>query len=178
MGEQECATVVGQSGEDGGAAVAYTARASMSVPEPEMTGSPGLDAEQVVGVPTWLWLDQQEWAPVSAQASVPGGAVSVTAAPSTATWRLGDGGVVVCEGPGTAFDPEVHDAAAESPTCGHTFTRSSQEEPGGVFEVSVEVVWEVEWESSDGGGGMLEPLVVSAESGLVVLESLGVVVRG
>lgn len=159
-------------------AVAYAARASMRLPTPSIAGSPGLDAEQLVRVPVWLWIGADTWRPETARASVPGGSVSVTARPTSARWDLGDGSVVSCSGPGTRFDPVVHDPATESATCGHTFTRSSKGEPGGVFAVAVSVEWEVVWGSTTGEGGALEPLTTSAAADVVVTESFGVVVRG
>ncbi|MBB6000098.1 hypothetical protein [Streptomonospora salina] len=157
--------------------VAYEARASMELPAPQMGGSPALEAEQLVGVPTWLWVDHRDWEPVSAEASVPGGSVEVTAAPTTTVWELGGDTRVECAGPGTAYDPAVHTPEAASPDCGHTFTRSSADAPGGAFPVGVEVTWNVAWSSSEGEGGELEPLTTRAQERVEVTESHGVVTR-
>ncbi|PSK96171.1 hypothetical protein CLV63_11253 [Murinocardiopsis flavida] len=157
--------------------LAEQARASMRLPEPVMAGSPRLGAEQLVHVPVWLWVERAAWKPVSARAEVTGGSVSVRATPQTARWSLGDGRTVACKGPGTRYVPGRHDPASESPTCGATFTRSSAGEPGGSFDVGVAITWDVEWETSEGRGGALEPLVTSAETGVVVSESAGVVTR-
>nr|WP_255429920.1 hypothetical protein [Streptomonospora sp. PA3] len=159
-------------------AVAYAQRASMELPRPRMGGSPALDTDQLVGVPTWLWVDAQGWEPVRARASVPGGWVEVTATPTTAVWEVGEGARIECAGPGTPYDPAVHDPEQASPDCGHTFSRSSAGAPGGAFRVAVEVVWQVAWSTSEGGGGELDPLATRAVEEVVVTESHGVVTRG
>jgi hypothetical protein len=63
------------------------------------------------------------------------------------------------------------DPNAESPTCGHTYTRPSRGEPGGVFELSATVTWEITW-SGGGTSGTVDPLTTSAGTQVVVTESL------
>nr|WP_246422605.1 hypothetical protein [Nocardiopsis mwathae] len=122
-----------------------------------------------------MWVDDGTWRPVSAQASVPGGSVSVTAAPRTARWSMGDGTTVTCDGPGVPFDLGRDDPAGESPECGHTYRRASVGASQGVYAVRLAVTWTVTWESSEGGGGELDPLVTSTAAELEVVESQGLV---
>ncbi|WP_245929074.1 hypothetical protein [Murinocardiopsis flavida] len=180
-GAQECEAGFDQAGLSGDepavdpVEVANNARDSLVLPGPGMATSPGADAPVLVRVPVWLWVDDESWRSESAEAEVPGGSVSVTATPTVADWSMGDGSTVSCEGPGVPFTAGRDDPAAESPECGHTYTRASAGEPQGAYRVGVEVTWEVTWESSEGDGGELEPLVTSASEDLDVVESHGLV---
>ena len=58
--------------------------------------SPGLDVEQITGLPTWLWLAPGSWGEVEARAEIPGFWVEVTAHPERVVWDMGDGETVVC----------------------------------------------------------------------------------
>ncbi|WP_238580972.1 hypothetical protein [Streptomonospora alba] len=179
-GQQECETTLTE--EDLGAedvivspaAVADAARDALELPQPEIATSPALEQPVLVQVPVWLWIDEQAWNPHSAEAEVPGGAVSVTATPDRARWSMGDGATVICEGRGVAYVAGRHDPAAASPECGHTYTRASTTQRGGAYDLGVNVVWEVSWESSE-GGGELDPLVTTAEADAEVVESHGLV---
>ena len=151
--------------------VASQARDSMVLPSPRLETSPGLDQPVLVQVPVWLWMDEDLWEPVTAEAEVPGGSVSVTADPDRAEWSLGDGAGTTCQGPGVAYDPEVHDPADSSPECGHTYTRPSSPQ----FDLEVDLIWQVSWESTDDEGGDLEPLVTSDSAEITVVESHGLV---
>lgn len=180
---QECEAALAQAGLDGGepavdpVAVANEARDSLRLPDPGIATSPGADGPVLVQVPVWLWVEEDTWRPESAEAAVPGGSVSVTATPSTAKWSMGDGSTVSCEGPGVPFVVGRDDPAAASPECGHTYTRASVGEADGVYGLGLEVTWEVTWESSDGDGGELDPLVTSADAEVTVVESHGLVER-
>lgn len=128
--------------------VAWRAVEELALPSPVIRMSPAEDAFQVVGVPSWLWVESGVWGPVSETAEVPGLSVTATAWPREVVWSLGEGGRVVCEGPGTPYSA-VFAAGSASPDCGYTYTRSSVGEPGGTFRVSVALSWDVVWE----GGG-------------------------
>lgn len=152
--------------------VAHAARDALVVPEPQIVTSPGEEVPVLVHVPVWLWIGEDVWEEQTAEATVPGGSVTVAAAPAQAEWDMGDGSTVVCDGPGTAYDPDEHDPSAGSPTCGHTYTRASTVDP---FPVEVAVTWEVSWSSSDGEGGDLDDLVTSESTARSVIESHGLV---
>ncbi|WP_239648828.1 hypothetical protein [Nocardiopsis chromatogenes] len=166
----------GGGGDDGGpafdpVALADAARDAMHLPGPGLNTSPGADAPVLVQVPVWLWVDEEVWEPVTAEAEVPGGAVSVTATPTSADWSMGDGEVVTCSGPGRPYAPGRDDPASASPDCGHTYTRAST----GDYTVAVEVTWSVSWEATDGTGGELAPLFTEADTEVDVVESQGLV---
>ncbi|MDA8370665.1 MAG: hypothetical protein M0026_12490 [Nocardiopsaceae bacterium] len=146
---------------------------SFELPDPKIGTSPGAEASALVRTPLWLWVE--EMAPETAEAEVPGLSVSLTATPARTRWSMGDGNEVLCTGPGTPFDPERHDPASESPTCGYVYPRASLGQPGGVYTVTADVVWEVTWESSDGTTGQLEQVETTSQIELAVEESQGLV---
>lgn len=151
-------------------ALAYAARAAFQLSSPEISMSPSADAPVLVRVPVWMWISSDAWQEETATASVPGGSVTVTATPTSLSWSMGDGTTVECEGPGTAYDPDVHDPAESSPDCGHTFTSISSG-----YEVTASLSWEVEWSSSDGAGGTFPALTTETSTTVRVVESSGVV---
>jgi hypothetical protein len=148
----------------------------LSLPGPQVVTSPPPERMQLVNVPTWLWLDQDAWAPMSATASVPGESVTATATPTSVTWVLGDGSTVECSGPGTPYRAGS-DPAAASPDCGHTYVRSSAGEPGGVFVVSATVSWGVSW-AGGGQSGTLPALTTTSSVQLRVGESQAINTSG
>lgn len=150
-------------------ALAHEARASLNLPTPQVSMSPSADAPILVRVPVWMWISSEDWQPQTATASVPGGSVTVTAAPTSVDWEMGDGGSVSCDGSGTAYNPRVHEPDAESPDCGHTYTATGER------EVTASLSWEVEWSSTDDEGGGLPPLTTSSSAQVQVIESSGVV---
>ena len=81
------------------AVLAQTAVKHLALQSPLIEASPPVGVDQLVNVPTWLWL-AGPWNPVHATAAVPGVSVTATAVPQLVTWRMGDGSVVVCHGPG------------------------------------------------------------------------------
>ncbi len=141
---------------------------------PRIETSP--NAEQLVDVPTWLWVAQSAWVPVSATASVPGESVTATARPSSVTWTLGDGTTIVCQGPGTSYTPRG-DPSAPSPDCGHTYRQSSAGQPGLVYAVSATVTWGVTWEGGGQRGG-LPALSTTSTATLRVAESQAINTSG
>ncbi|WP_150244340.1 hypothetical protein [Nocardiopsis quinghaiensis] len=149
--------------------------AAFELPPPRIATSPGNESLVLVNTPVWLWVESQDWEAAEASAEVPGWSLTVTATPTATVWTLGDGTEVRCEGPGTPFDPAVHDPAAASPDCGHVYTLPSDSRPGGVYAVSVEVGWDVGWEFSDGEAGALDPVTTASQVELRVAESHGLV---
>jgi hypothetical protein len=136
--------------------------------------SPGIDVDQVTGLPTWLWLDPASFSEQSARAEIPGFWVEVTAHPQRVVWAMGDGATVVCEGPGTPYDPAVDDDA-QSTDCSHLYQHTSLGRPDERYAVSVTVEWTVDWTSSTGAGGVLAPASRTTTFGLRVTELQAVV---
>lgn len=126
------------------------ARRRITVPLPDPRLSP--NGEQIVNLPTWLWLDVAGWEEQQATAAVPGLSVTVTAIPEVAVWSMGDGTEVTCAGPGAAFDPSLPSAAQVS-DCQHSYTRSSARQEGLAFAASVTVRWRMSWTVVGGAGG-------------------------
>ena len=117
------------------------------VPEPGKVG--------LVGLPVWMWTSEspRTWGPVSATASVPGLSITATATARQVSWSMGDGSTVVCNTPGTPYEDRF--GARSSPTCGHTYTRTSAREANETYPVTATTTWGVSWV---GGGqrGSLE----------------------
>ncbi|MCY9784000.1 hypothetical protein KIK06_08855 [Nocardiopsis sp. EMB25] len=149
--------------------------ASFELPPPQIATSPGDGSLVLVNTPLWLWIDDQTWAPVTATAEIPGWSLTITATPRESRWEMGDGDEVVCEGPGTAFDPERHAPESASPDCGHAYTRASGARDGGTYTVTTGVVWDIAWEFSDGTAGELDPVTTTSEVEVTVDEAQGLV---
>lgn len=122
------------------------------VPEPGKVG--------LVGLPVWMWtaVTPQTRGPVSVTASVPGLSVTATATAQQVAWSMGDGRTVVCDGPGSPYEDRFADRA--SPTCGHTYTRTSAREPGAAYTVTATTTWRVVW----AGGGQRGELSLDRSS--------------
>jgi hypothetical protein len=154
------------------AVLAQTAVKHLALQSPLIEASPPVGVDQLVNVPTWLWL-AGSWTSVHATAAVPGVSVTATAVPQLVTWRMGDGSVVVCHGPGTPF-ASGDNPAAPSQTCGHTYRESSASAPGGVFTVSATITWNVTW-AGGGGNGAFGGLTTTAAVQMPVAESQAIV---
>ncbi|WP_322780385.1 ATP/GTP-binding protein [Frankia sp. Cas4] len=124
------------------AALAEQARNQLRLAGPRIDMSPVGD--QLVRLPTWLWLDPAGWNQVAATAAAGGVAVTAVAKPVQVTWSLGDGGMVSCTAPGTPFPPGA-DPKSASPDCGYTYRSRSLDAPGGTFPVTATVRWDVTW---------------------------------
>ena len=141
--------------------LAAQALSKLTLPTPAIDSSPGGGAPQTVQLPTWAWLPEAQWAPLSATASVPGESVTATATPLAVTWSWGDGSTTVCQGPGTPYVKGVSDPAAPSPDCGHTYRQTSAQAPGQQFPVTAILTWSVAW-SGGGQSGTFPNLITTA----------------
>jgi hypothetical protein len=115
--------------------------------------SPLIDVDQIVGLPTWFWIDPAGWQPAPARAELPGFWVEVTATPRHVVWDTGDGGSVTCDGPGTPYDLAGGDG--QWTDCSHVFQYDSSGEPGGRYSLSATIVWDIAWTASTGARGDL-----------------------
>lgn len=135
-----------------GLGLAQSAMSSLTLGFPDPRTNPGIEHRQLPGIETWLWIDDADWQPVSATASVPGLSATVTATPLRVIWDMGDGSIpVVCEGPGTPYDPDVPPADQAS-DCTHRYQRR------GSYTASATVTWVLRWSATDGDGGILDPV--------------------
>ncbi|MFE0104487.1 hypothetical protein [Streptomyces sp. NPDC059009] len=155
------------------AELAQRAYNQLRLPSPAIrTNPPG---EQMVSVPTWLWMTRGSWKPVSATASVPGVSVTATARPTSVTWSMGDGRKVACKGPGTPFKKGMNPKSA-SPDCGHTYRSSSAGQPDEAFPVKATISWTVTW-SGAGDSGTFPGLTTTASATFRVAESQALNIR-
>ena len=134
--------------------LAQQAKQALPLPRATVRTSPDSGGDQLVGVPTWLWLEGG-WGPRSATASLPGIAVTVTATPLSVVWEMGDGNRVVCNDGGTPYDPSRRDDE-QSSDCSHTYRRSSAGQPNDRYTARATLTWDVAWTASGiaGGGGL------------------------
>jgi hypothetical protein len=146
--------------------VAQMASKQLWLPTPSIAANPA--GEQLVGLPTWMWLSSG-WGSVSATAAVPGVSVTAVAAPTSVSWSMGDGSTVTCAGAGTSFRAGG-DPKAASPDCGHTYRSSSASRPGHAFPVAATVHWTVTW-SGAGGGGTFPDMTTTGDAAFRVAES-------
>ena len=143
------------------AVLAQEAASRLVVDPPQVQLSPKTDVNQIVQLPTWMWVSN--WESQSASASVPGVTSTVTATPITVTWDMGNGDQVLCNGPGTPFDfsrPEEE----QSTDCSFTYRHSSTSQPGGVYRLSATVTYEVSWSAEGAPGGGALPAVSEISS--------------
>jgi hypothetical protein len=150
--------------------LARLARQTLGLPSPVIRSSPAQDALQLTNLPTWLWINPAEWAPESKTATVPGESVTATATPVSVTWHPGDGSTVTCQGAGTPYTSADNPGSA-SPSCGHTYTASSAGQPGGAFQATATITWDVTWQGAGGVGGVLPPLFTTTVAAFRVAES-------
>jgi hypothetical protein len=150
------------------AVLAQQAVSQLGIPNLQIDASPAVGADQLVGLPTWLWLEPDGWHPITATAAVPGESVTATATPTSVTWNLGDGTSMVCQGPGTPYTT-ADASGAPSPTCGYTYRTSSAGQPNDTFAVTATVSWSVSW-AGGGQTGTVPALENTASTALRVAQ--------
>jgi hypothetical protein len=152
------------------AQLAAQALNQLRLPAPKIEANP--TGDQLVSLPTWMWLDRASWGDVSATAAVPGVSVTAVAKPTSVTWTMGDGGSVTCTGPGSPFAAGGNPKAA-SPDCGYTYHQSSAGQPSQAFPVTAIVSWTVTWAGA-GQGGTFPNMTTAATVAFRVAESQGI----
>ena len=116
-------------------------RARGAVPSPTFDVSPPPEVGGIVNLGLWLALAGQDPVTVRAEAGTHWAEATVTLA--STSWDMGNGDVVVCEGPGVAI-VDVDDPG-EGP-CGYTYRASSPEDSP--FVLSMTATWDVSYRSS------------------------------
>lgn len=123
-----------------------------SLPVPNIALSPSVTSPQLVNLPTWLSVGADAWKPVAASASVAGVTATTTATPVKVVWSAGDGGSVMCSGPGVPYDISKP-AATQHSDCTYLFRRASTNTPGGKFNLTATVTWSVTWTATGVAAG-------------------------
>lgn len=124
-------------------------------PAPELSTSMAL-----VGMEMWMWVqdpDAQTWGPITRTASAGAVTVSATAQVTHADWDMGDGTVVTCA-EGVQWRTGMRDAP-----CGHTYTRTSRDQPDGAYPITATTHWQVEW-AGGGQNGTIDFTLADATS--------------
>lgn len=144
--------------EPGGAApepspevLAQRAVRQLNLPAPSIHTS--ADSGAVVGVPLWLWVDEDAAAaePLSATAAAGAARVTATARFKGIEWSMGPRGAVVrCNGPGTPWTGQD----GPSPDCGYTYgERSLNDRTSGTgrWQIVATATWSVTWSGFSAG---------------------------
>ncbi|CAM3969179.1 hypothetical protein JAAN108728_04990 [Janibacter anophelis] len=149
--------------------VVEQAKAKIKLPKPKIGSAPCTDVgcKGTVGVPTWFWLDDDEWRTRTDSASAGGTSVTVTAKPSKVVWSLGDGQSVTCTGPGTEYVESM--GWATSPDCGI----ATGYKEAGTYTITAELTYEV---TVSGDATETETLTRSSSQDVTVGELQSVVV--
>jgi hypothetical protein len=126
------------------AALAEQAVSRLGLASPTIEMAPPDGSEQLVGVPTWLWIEPRAWHSMSATASAGTVSATATAAPSKVVWNMGDGNQITCVGPGTPYVASDPNAATN---CSYTWAQA------GSYQVAVTLYWSVTWTAAGAPGG-------------------------
>jgi hypothetical protein len=137
------------------AVLAQRAVDSMTLLGPDVA-SPRAAGKYTVGVPMWMWVNQSAttYGPNSASASAGGITVTATAKVSEIVWQMGDGASVTCNGPGTPYQASA--GMAQSPTCGHVYSKTSAGAKNGKFPVAATSTWTIDWQGGGQAGQLTE----------------------
>lgn len=142
----------------------------LTFPAPEIVTSPPADKVQLVNMRTWLSVGGS-WRTLSSTAAVPGVSVTVTAEPARVLWDMGTGDKVVCDGPGSTYDPSRGENDQPG-SCFYRWRRSSAAEPDGTYDVTATLQWSVSWTVTGApGGGPLPAMEQSATRAVRVGEA-------
>lgn len=179
VGEANCPPPTeGVEEQPAAASVAQSAYDSIRLDRPKIRMSPEAPNPAIVGLKTWLWLDDGQWA--SEKADAKAGDVHVTAEvkPVSVVWDLGEGRTV-CQGPGRPWRKGLGKNATTD--CGFTYRHTSKREPGGQYKVRVwvnyAVTWKCEGDCDEAGGdlGILASPAATADVRVTERQSVVVV---
>ena len=131
------------------AALAREAVDSMNLVAPTVgaTPLPSAEAVSLIGLPTWLWIDdadEHSWGPITRTASAGGVTVTATAKVAKVVWDMGDGNTVTCTNKGTEWTPAK--GTGDSPTCGYRYNSRGER------TITATTYWEVDWSGAGQSG--------------------------
>ncbi|OUC91229.1 hypothetical protein [Streptomyces swartbergensis] len=159
--------------------LAELAYAEIRVPSTKVTLAPAEATK--VNLPTWSWLDDAQFKPVSVTASVPVLGIQATATAEPVSLRIEPGtkdavtypASGVCDiNNGRIGEPYAKGRADQTPPCGVKYLRSSG---NGTYPLQATVTWNIEWTGSGGAGGDLPDGTFGATQDVVVQEIQSVV---
>ncbi|MCX4673650.1 ATP/GTP-binding protein [Streptomyces sp. NBC_01381] len=157
------------------AQLAQEAVDKMTLLGPDIDINPKPGGKGLTGMPVWMAADQSQttWGPNSASASAGGITVTATAKVSKVVWDMGDGKKIPCVTAGTPYKKSF--GMRKSPDCGHIYTQTSREEPGGKFGVTATATWSIDWQVNGGGGETGELTEIrQSQVALTIIESQAV----
>ena len=154
------------------ATLAQMARRYLPLPAPGIRVNPPPDRDQLVNLDSWLWIDPATWGQRSATASVPNESATVVATPVSVTWTMGDGGQVICRGPGVAYNP-ARSPESQHTNCSYTYRHSSAGQPGERYAVTATTTWALTWTATGvvSASGTLPALLRTSQTTLRVAEA-------
>lgn len=140
--------------------LAQRANNLLPVPKPLVRTAPPRGKRELVGIPTWFWLDKTQWAERSATAKAGGVSATVTASAYQIVVDPGDG-----SDPFTCGAPWIPYADGATSDCTHAYTHS------GRYTVTVTADWGADWTGSDGNGGTLPTIGRTVRFGVDVVQA-------
>ena len=75
---------------------------------------------------------------------------------------MGDGTTVTCRTPGTPYQDRF--GFADSPDCGHRYTKTSARKPNNAYPITATSYWVVDWTGPGGSSGQITLDLVSRTS--------------
>jgi hypothetical protein len=143
------------------AVLARSASDRLPLPSPRVGLSPSPEIEGLVGLQTWLWVDERQWRTLTESVTAGRTTVTVSARPIHTFWDMGEG-TVMCPGPGRVWTLAA--TQGEESYCGYTYSHTSLGEPDGRYRVRATIRYEVAWRCTGfclASSGMLEDWVES-----------------
>lgn len=125
--------------------VADDARKLLPLPAPVIgiVPEPGSDRMGLVGMPVYLWTQDQTWGTASRTATAGPISVTATARVSRVVWDMGNGDKVTCTTPGTPYQSSFQ--ANSSPDCGYKYVVP------GEFDVTATATYSIAWHGATSG---------------------------
>jgi len=154
------------------------AAATLQLHAPVSSASPlGTDdVPFITQLPTWLWVDEDQWQPVSVSTAVVFGAqATATATPINVTYTGADGETIDC-GPnlGVPYNYDLKEDQQSSP-CTLTYKHSSNIAD---WSLTTTITWEITYRCVPGcGSGTLGPTAISNEVPVTVAELQALLVK-
>lgn len=140
---------------------AQLAQERLTLDLPDVGLSPPVGSDQIVGVATWLWVNN-EWAPTSASATLGAVTATVTATPRSVVFDTGDTTTLTCSA-GVAYDTS-RSPREQHTDCSHTFIRP------GDYTIRATITWDVTWSASTGQGDTLGTTTRTSDIAVHVVE--------